>query len=257
VSKENALVNLLVDLFPTPESLRRFAYTIPTQSSEIPRALAGGSMEHLALSLVDELRRRGLADAPFFAGLEEARPDDAGRIRDVRNQWILDEESWSTPPRPDSAQPAPPGAPRTLVSYARKDRDFFDELAIHLELLRRKGIIGLWDEGRIRAGEAWDRFIESQIEEAEIFIPLVSADFLSSDFVWQHELPRAMERQRQGKAVILPVVVRPCLWEQSPIASLQVLPAGGKPISQSPNPDRTWVDVARRVEQAARDLRGE
>src|SRR5215471_12181275 len=42
---------------------------------------------------------------------------------------------------------------------------------------------------------------------------------------------------------------------KTPIAELQAFPPDGKSVSQSPNPDRAWVSLARYVEEVARDLR--
>jgi hypothetical protein len=253
-TKEDALEALLAELFPSSESLKQFVYSIPTTASVLPQLLAEGSPKILALSLVDELRRRGLVDRSFFARLEEMRPDAARQIREVQDRWLVEQDTWNAPPSLDSAERRRTPGPTVLVIYGRNDIPFFEELSTHLALLQRKGAIGFWHEGRIRAGEAWDKLIETEIRRAKIVVLLVSADVLSSDFVWEKGLARAIERQRERKAAVIPVIVRDCLWTQSPIASLQVLPATGKPVAQSPNPDRTWVDVAMQVQESARRL---
>jgi hypothetical protein len=255
MNKEAALVKLLNELFSDQESLKRFVYSLPTEDSNIPRLLGASTTERMALWFVDELRRRGLVDNRFFSRLLEERPDRAEQIQEVRHQWLVEQDEWSRPP---TLEPQPPGrtdSPTVLVSYARNDVTFFEELSAHLSLLQRKGVINFWHEGRIRAGDAWADVIESQVQQAEIFILLVSADFLSSEFVWGHELPALLERQRKGKARIIPVIIRPCLWQESPIAALKIFPTDGKPVSGSPNPDRAWVSLARYVEEVARDLR--
>lgn len=256
MNKEAALAKLLTELFPTQESLMRFVYSLPTQDSNIPRTLGASSTELMALWFVDELRRRGLIDARFFAHLTEEQPNFQNQIRGVRSLWLLESDEWSRPPDLEPTIASRVDAPTVIVSYSRNDLPFFEELSAHLSLLQHKGLIHIWHEGRIRAGDAWRDAIMSQIQSSDIFVLLVSGDFLASDFVWENELKLILARQKLGKAIILPIIIRPCLWQQSPIAKFQVLPADGRPVSLSPNPDRTWVAIARHIEKVARSIRG-
>ncbi len=256
MTKEAALVTLLTELFTTQESLKRFVYSLPTQDSSIPRTLGASSTELMALWFVDELRRRGFVDRRFFTHLVEERPEHENQIRSVEHQWLIESDEWSRLPASEPSISGHADAPTVLVSYARNDASFFEELSAHLSLLQRKGLIQLWHEGRIRAGEAWEDAISNQLQNADIFILLVSADLLASDFVWDHELKIILKRQQQEKAKVIPVIIRPCLWQDTPLANFQALPADGRPVSQSPNPDRTWLIIARQVEQVARDIRG-
>lgn len=267
MEKEAALAALLVELFETQDNLGRFVYSIPIQDPGVSRAIRAGSAlgasstERMALWFVDELRRRGLVDERFFAHLIEERPESTDRIRAVQQRWLVESDEWTRVPasepsiqRQGDVRPRTEG-PTVLVSYARNDAAFFEELSAHLALLQRKGVIQVWHEGRIRAGEVWANVIASQLQSADIFVLLVSADLLASSFFWDVELKRMLERQEQGKAEVIPVIVRPCLWEDSPLARFQALPTDGKPVALSPDPDRTWVSIARRVEQVAREMR--
>ena len=116
MSKETDLAFLLEELFPSPESLRRFLYSLPIDSSELPRVLAEGSTKRIALWLVDELRRRGLVDADFFKRLVDERPDYAERIRQVQDQWLVEADRWGMPPTSELQEHRRPKAPTVLVS---------------------------------------------------------------------------------------------------------------------------------------------
>ena len=255
MTKETALVTLLTGLFTTQESLKRFVYSLPTQDSGIPRALGASSTVAMAHWFVDELRRRGLIDRAFFARLLEERPGYETQIRNVEHQWVIESDEWSRLPTREPPISEKADAPKVLVSYARHDAAFFEELSAHLSILQRKGLIQLWHEGRISAGDAWADAIASEIRSSDIFLLLVSADFLASDFVWDRELPLILKRQQEGKATVIPIILRPCLWLESPLAKFQALPSDGKPIALAPNPDRAWLAIAKRVEQVARSVR--
>jgi hypothetical protein len=256
MSKELELVELLEGLFATPERLQRFLHS----QSIVGRAAhvfpEGSSSRHVAFEAVDELRRRGLIDADFFERLIEENPSEARRIRKLQSRWLVDVEEWAATPSSEQQPSAPAGAPTVLVSYTRRDIEFFKDLSAHLEILRRKGTIEFWDEGRIRAGDKWEEAIKTQTRQARIFIFLVSPEFLSSDFVWQWDLTDVLERQKRGEVVVIPVIVRPCSWRESPIGSLQVLPSDGRPVASSLDPDRVWVDLTRYIEKSAKQLRG-
>lgn len=137
-----------------------------------------------------------------------------------------------------------------FVSYSHRDSSFVDELRSHISLLQRQGLIEVWHDSEITAGEEWSKVIDEQLETADIILLLVSSSFLSSDFCWSVELKRAMQRHAAKEAIVIPVILRPCLWEEAPFAKLQALPQGGIPIRQSRNTDDAWLEVAIGIKEA-------
>lgn len=144
--------------------------------------------------------------------------------------------------------------PRLFVSYSHKDRKYFEELASHLAILERQGVIGHWHEKVIAPGEVWDAAISAQIEEADIILALVSADWLASAYVSDMELTKALERSNVGQAVIIPVIIRACDWTQSQLGLFHALPYDGKPIASMTNPDEAWLQVVKGIQSAAEQL---
>jgi hypothetical protein len=58
-----------------------------------------------------------------------------------------------------------------------------------------------------------------------VILLLVSADFLASDFAYEEEMLRAIERAHHGEATVIGVMLRPVDgWESSPLGKFQVLP---------------------------------
>jgi hypothetical protein len=74
------------------------------------------------------------------------------------------------------------------------------ELVKHLRLLERQSVITGWHDRNISAGTDWKNAIDDHLESAEIILLLISADFLASDYCFDIELKRAMERHAEGKA---------------------------------------------------------
>jgi hypothetical protein len=135
-------------------------------------------------------------------------------------------------------------AREVFVSYAHEDRKYVKALEPHLAALVRNGILAVWHDARILPGADWKQEILDRLERADVVLLLVSSDFMASDFVWSVEVERAVARHRKGEAVVVPVILRPVLWENSPIGALQALPQDARPVASWPNEDDAWLDVA-------------
>ena len=140
-----------------------------------------------------------------------------------------------------SAKPA-----RIFIPYAREDQDLREKLEKQLAILCRQGLIETWHDRRIGAGSEWAGAIDRELEAADIILLLVSADFLASDYIYDIELKRAMERHEAGTATVIPVILRPCLWQHGEFAKLQALPRDGEPVTSDkwPNQDVALNNVA-------------
>src|SRR4051794_30257106 len=78
-----------------------------------------------------------------------------------------------------------------FLSYSHADEALRDELAKHLSTLRREGLIRTWYDREMLPGSHIDAEISRNLEEADIALMLVSADFLNSDYCSSIELKRA------------------------------------------------------------------
>jgi replicative DNA helicase len=141
-----------------------------------------------------------------------------------------------------------------FYSYSHRDEAFKEQLEIHLALLRRKSLIKTWHDRRIIPGQEWETAIESHLDEADIVLLLVSADFIASDYCYGKELARAMEKHERNEAKVIPVIVRPVDWSDAPFARLQAVPKDGNPITCWANQDEAWLDVERGIKDAIEAL---
>jgi hypothetical protein len=132
---------------------------------------------------------------------------------------------------------------KTFLSYAHGDEAMKDELRIHLAPLVREKKLEPWQDRDIEAGEEWDTAIRSQLEAARIIVLLITPRFLASRYCFDEEMQRAMERHGEGRARVVPIIVKPCDWKTSPFSKLQVLPKDGLPITQWPDQDTAFVNV--------------
>lgn len=144
---------------------------------------------------------------------------------------------------------------RVFISYSHKDESLRNELLTHLKLLQRQGIVDTWDDRRIDSAEDWRLKVDENLERADIILLLVSADFLASDYCYEKEVARALERHENGEVKVIPIIVRDVNWMRTPFAKLQVLPKDGKAISKWQDKDSAWREVSEGITIAAKELR--
>ncbi|NIO69457.1 MAG: TIR domain-containing protein [Anaerolineae bacterium] len=144
--------------------------------------------------------------------------------------------------------------PRLFYSYAHEDAQLREELAKHLRVLERNHIIESWYDNMILPGTEWAKEIDKQLEKADIVVLLVSSDFLDSDYCYTVEMEKALQRHEAGTVRVIPIIVRSALWELSPLANLQVLPSGAKPITLWDDRDEAWTDVTRGIKHVASEF---
>jgi hypothetical protein len=132
---------------------------------------------------------------------------------------------------------------RVFCAYSHKDEDLRRELESHLAVLRRAGLLEPWYDGCILPGAKWEDQILQHLSNSELILLLVSSDFLASEYCCDVEMRQALERHHAGNAAVIPIILRPVAWRLTPLARLQVLPKGGRPIF-SPETDQASRDQA-------------
>ena len=122
--------------------------------------------------------------------------------------------------------------PTVFISYSHTDEQWKDRLVTHLSVLEGEGFLEVWEDRRIGAGDDWNDQIREGIEQANVAILLITADFLNSKFIRFQEVPPLLERRKQDGVTVIPIIVRHCTWQEVPwLASLQVRPADGRPLA--------------------------
>jgi formylglycine-generating enzyme required for sulfatase activity len=134
--------------------------------------------------------------------------------------------------------------PTVFVSYSHKDEDWKDRLVTHLGVLGHQGLLDLWDDRRISAGEDWHQEIQEAMAAANVAVLLVSANFLNSAFILSEEMPRLLQRRDNEGVQIFPVIVKPCAWQKVDwLRRMQVRPKDGRPLSAG-NEHQVDTDLA-------------
>jgi predicted nucleotide-binding protein len=146
---------------------------------------------------------------------------------------------------------------KVFISYSHHDKEYLDRLLVHLKPLEKEGLIDLWVDTRLRAGDLWKKEIEEALQRATVAVLLVSADFLASDFITDNELPPLLRSAEKRGTRIIPLIVKPCRFTRDknlrhfqslndPKLSLVLLSAGKQEVYY----DRVAAEVERSLQRS-------
>lgn len=122
---------------------------------------------------------------------------------------------------------------QVFISYSHKDEEWKNRLVTHLLVLEKEGHLTVWHDRKIEHGNEWYPEIEKALNNSDIALLLVTANFLTSSFVLNEEIPRLLHRRLHDGLKVLPVIVEPCAWKfVAWLSSIQVFPSDGEPLSK-------------------------
>jgi nucleoside phosphorylase len=140
--------------------------------------------------------------------------------------------------------------------YAQEDRPLRDKLEQHLSILQQEKIITSWSDRCILPGKTWANEISTRLEQADIILLLVSAAFLSSKYCYSVEMTRALEKEKNGSAHVIPVILRHIDWQGAPFSHLQALPTLARPVVGGGwrSQDEAFTDIAKGIRKVVEKL---
>ncbi|WP_244533381.1 toll/interleukin-1 receptor domain-containing protein [Methylobacterium aquaticum] len=153
----------------------------------------------------------------------------------------------AVPPKPKKAKV------RIFVSYCHANAVQQAKLQIHLAQLKRDEV-ETWFDGEMEAGDKLNTEISRKLRAADIFVALMSPEYIASRWC-QMEYKRAMGRRARGSMRGVVVVVRPCAWKDTGASDLKVLPHDGRTVSDWRSMDHAFANVAEGIKGAVKAVR--
>nr|WP_306673582.1 toll/interleukin-1 receptor domain-containing protein [Tahibacter caeni] len=140
-----------------------------------------------------------------------------------------------------------------FISYAHKDEAYRQELTDALEPLAGSGLLDVWHDRRMIAGDDIFPNIAAALERARIVVLLVSEAFLGSEEC-AREMWRALDNRRKRGTVVVPVILRRCDWRGAPFGKLNALPVDGVPLDLAEDRAAVLAAIAAGLVAVAEDL---
>jgi hypothetical protein len=109
--------------------------------------------------------------------------------------------------KPDGTRIARPV--RMFVSYSHENAAWSKRLLPVLRVKANVDTLQPWHDTELKAGDRWDKEIRAELERMDIFLCLVSYQFLASGYIQSVELPRAKARHKNGEIEVVQVVLYP------------------------------------------------
>jgi TIR domain/Domain of Unknown Function (DUF1080) len=138
---------------------------------------------------------------------------------------------------------------KVFCCYAREDQEMLARLKTHLMPLQRDGQITIWSDTNINAGVEWEKELHHHLRNAHLILLLISPDFMNSDYCYSTEMELAIERHNQGSARVIPILLRPTIWQNAPFAKIQIVPKDARPVTNWSNIDDAFYNVAESIKQ--------
>ena len=104
-----------------------------------------------------------------------------------------------------------------------------------------------WHDRELVIGDELDKKLKSELESADMVAFLVSADFLKSFSCYERELLEVLKRRSTEDVDVLPIILRNCLWRETPLSDFLAVPQDGHPVADAHSRDNAWLDVVTQV----------
>ena len=82
---------------------------------------------------------------------------------------------------------------KIFISYSHADEQWLHILHKHLAQLQRDNIVSSWTDEQIMAGEKLNQKISNSLNSSDIFLALLSPDYIDSNSCYEKEFEKALE----------------------------------------------------------------
>lgn len=135
------------------------------------------------------------------------------------------------------------------ISYAEKDKIYKDEFVEHLSPLIYSDLIEELNSNSILPGKDWRDEIRKQIDQADLYVFLLSSSFFASGYLNDMEVQRALSISRKENKMIIPILLREVDYSSLELSNYQALPRNSKPVASWENRDKAWTSIVKEIKE--------
>ena len=133
------------------------------------------------------------------------------------------------------------------ISYSDQDGDDVRGFLTHLTVLKKQNqLFNFYSYDQVAPGEKLSNSIESMIESSEIYIAMISSNYLSNDLCLE-QINKMKEKAKFGSRFVIPVILRPVLIKGTPVDGMKQYPSLEYAISQSSDKDAAWSELVSQI----------
>ena len=132
---------------------------------------------------------------------------------------------------PNTTSDATPRHIQVYFLHAAKDQEVSKAIHRHLSPIIRSSALPIEVNGDFDIPIGADREkYKQRLLEADIVLVLISSDFIDDDDLYSRN-QKVIERYNRHETMMVPLLVRNCLWKRTPFAQLNVLPRNFQPLN--------------------------
>lgn len=145
---------------------------------------------------------------------------------------------------------------KLFYSYCQQNKNERKELEKYLNMLVQNEMIEGWYDGNILPGENWNAKIDINLEQADIVVFLVTAEWLASDPCKTEWETAKKWCKSQTNKVLIPIIATPCPWtDYSDMSLYQALPETANPVSLWSNKEQAWLNIYNGIKSVIESLK--
>lgn len=136
-----------------------------------------------------------------------------------------------------------------FLSYSHNDEDLFELIVSHFSFAMGRDInVYAWKDDNPSARQS--AIIKNEIEASKVAILIITAEFLASKAIQEFELRLLLQRSKENKVRIIPIIGKPCAWLRVPwLRNLQVIPSHDQTLIELDE-----IEKHRLLESLAKDI---
>ncbi len=135
---------------------------------------------------------------------------------------------------------------KIFISYSKDDLKLVNKFQEHLTALKMDGKVETWYCTELTSGGDWDHDIQANFEACHIVCFMISANFMRTKYIHEHEIKKAFERKKKDTNFrIVPIILNFCKWTtiNNNLGTFTALPYTAKPVVDFHNQDMAWYIV--------------
>ncbi len=143
---------------------------------------------------------------------------------------------------------------QVFISYCHEDKEWLEDLQVHLSAFQRFTGLKVWDDTNIKPGDEWNTEIRKALIATKVAVFLVTPEFLASEFIQEQEMKYFLDISKAERVPILWVAVKPSAYRDTPLNTIQCANDPGMPLSklqeEGSDLDGKWVSICEAISTA-------
>jgi hypothetical protein len=140
------------------------------------------------------------------------------------------------------------------IAHSSDDAKLLPKIVQLLVTLQEQGNEIGWQPNEIHFNRQWENKKEDYLGEVDLLLLLVTPSFISCKYCYCEHLKWAIN-QHDKKAYIVPILLRDCLWDETPFATLPTItPSSRKAVDEWSKPNQAFKQIGLDIRAAIKHL---